>query len=211
MTENVEGHVIFMTDPICSWCWGMLPELFILQEEFGHRLNFDLRCAGLQLGSKRPLREDQAKDLIALWHRVAETTGQQFAFSLPADATFIYHSELACRALHIARRYLQEEPWQLFQSIQEAFYVHCRNINDLGQLFKLVKDCGIDEQTFRNEMTSETIIASTRNEFDWCNSQGIQALPTLFLDLGTGPKLISGGFATAEYLVPEIKSRLVTH
>lgn len=211
MKEEFEGSLIFMTDPICSWCWGTLPEVFRLQEIFSERLSFDLRCAGLQVGSQKPLSEEHIANLQILWRNVAETTGQKFAFSLPADADFIYHSELACRALQIARRALGAEPWQVFHNMQQAFYVDCRNLSDLGILFELVSGTGIDEETFMDQMTSNDIVETTRMEFDWCSDLGIQALPSILLDLGTGPKLVAGGYATADVLAPEISGRLNTH
>ena len=121
--DAFEGTCYFMTDPICSWCWGTLPEILKVKSTLGERLDFKLRCAGLQVGSARQLSEEHKHQLLQLWAQVAETTGQQFAFSFPEDEDFIYHSELACRALMIARQQLGIEPWEIFVEMQEAFYV----------------------------------------------------------------------------------------
>jgi len=58
---------------------------------------------------------------------------------------------------------------------------------------------------------SDAIIEATRAEFTWCGDRAIQALPTVFLDLGKGPRLVAGGFATADMLIQEIQARLTTH
>jgi putative protein-disulfide isomerase len=211
MNQHFEGTIVFMTDPLCSWCWAMRPEIEKLQDALGQRLVFEFKCAGLQVGSEEPLSEAQAARLISLWQEVTRTTGQQFAFSLPRDSTFIYHSELACRALQIARLHLDKEPWDLLWKLQEAFYLHCANIADLDTLHKLISTDGIKHEAFLPRMLEPHTIEKTRQEFDWCKARGIQALPTLFLDLGEGPTLISGGYATAEFLIPEISARLSTH
>ena len=211
MIKDIEGKLIFMTDPICSWCWGMLPEILLLRDTLRGRLGFEIKCAGLQVGSQRPLTDEQSAHLITLWQQVAETTHQKFAFELPLDASFIYHSELACRVIQIARRYLGAEPWDLFHDMQHAFYVDCRNLGDPDVLFDLLAPIGISIETFSEQLISDEIVNRTRDEFSWCESRGIQALPTLFLDLGDGPELIAGGYATAEILMPEIKARLTTH
>lgn len=208
---NHEGTLLFMTDPICSWCWGTLPEILKLKATFGERLDFQLRCAGLQVGSMKPLTEAHIADLQTLWRSVAETTGQQFAYTLPRDETFIYHSELACRALQIARRALDHEPWDVFHNMQRAFYVDGLNLGDLDVLFELSANIGLTRSEFDDAIRSDEITDKTRAEFAWCNKRGTQALPTLFLDMGNGPKLVCGGYATAEYLIPEISSRLKTH
>jgi putative protein-disulfide isomerase len=189
----------------------MLPELLAVRSSLGDRLDFKLRCAGLQVGSLAPLSEARAAQLIELWQHVAETTGQQFAFQLPDDATFIYHSELACRALQICRDAIGMEPWDIFRSIQEAFYVDCRNIGDLDVLYDLASETGISRNRFLALMTDERIVTSTHDEFDWCHSQGSDALPTVWLDTGDGMTLVCGGYATADYLIPELERRLITH
>ncbi len=211
MRDQYEGSLLFITDPICSWCWGMLPEIFLLREAFQERLDVQLKLAGLQMGSQKNLDDQQTKQLIELWQRVAETTGQMFTFALPADSNFIYHSELACRALHIAKLVSGEEPWDLFHKVQEAFYVHSRNITNRDELYNLIQDTGIDQKTFNEMIQADRIVKATRKEFGWCRAKGTGALPTLLLDIGKGPRLISGGYATAEYLIPEIKTYLHTH
>jgi len=209
--DKYEGTLLFMTDPICSWCWGTLPEVLKLKSALGERLKFELLCAGLQVGSMKPLTEAHINDLVKLWRRVAETTGQEFAFSLPTDRTFIYHSELACRTLQISRKHLEREPWEEFHAMQHAFYVECQNLGDLDVLYKLSGNTGLSRDEFDEAIRGEEITKLTRSEFDWCGERGTQALPTIFLDTGNGPALICGGYATADYLIPEITSRLKTH
>lgn len=206
-----EGTVTLMTDPICSWCWGTLPEILKVKAVLGDRLDFQLRCAGLQVGSAKPLSDEHKAQLLHLWRQVAETTGQQFAFELPTDATFIYHSELACRSLTIARQQLGTEPWDIFHAMQEAFYVHARNLGDLNNLFELLAPTDISLEEFEQAINDEEIVTLTRQEFAWCKDRAIQALPTVFLDTGNGPDLICGGYATAEYLIEDLNARLVTH
>lgn len=203
--------LIFMTDPICSWCWGMVPELRKLQAAFSERLDFKLKCAGLQVGSRKPLTPQHTRDLVRLWQRVAETTGQTFAFSLPDDTSFIYHSELACRALEVMRRLTGEEPFEYYYQLQQAFYIHCRNIGDADVLCDIAGQHGITASAFHDLIESEEVISTTRAGFDWCKDRAISALPTLFLDRGEGPELVCGGYATAEFLVPDINARLTTH
>lgn len=208
MDSQYQGTVIFMTDPICSWCWGTLPAIFELQTLYKERLDFKLKCAGLQVGSRKPLSEAHIENLLKLWREVADVTGQKFAFALPEDASFIYHSELACRAIQLARKTLNDEPWQIFHDMQEAFYVETQNLSDLDVLFALISSTGISEADFMDAMTADDIVDSTRDEFDWCEEMGISALPTVFLDLGKGPRLVAGGYATASSLSHEIGARL---
>ncbi|MDA0978091.1 MAG: DsbA family protein [Proteobacteria bacterium] len=211
LNNSREGKLIFMTDPFCSWCWGTLPEILAAKSRLGERLDFQLRCAGLQVVSGKPLGEAHMEQLLRLWREVAAITGQRFACAFPADAAFIYHSELACRAIMLARQYLGKEPWELFYSMQKAFYVDAVNIGDLDALFGIIETIGINRDSFLSAMTETALTEATRREFDWCRARGIDALPTVFLDTGQGPVLVCGGYVTADYLVTDLLARLGTH
>ncbi len=209
-TAGYQGTLTFLTDPICSWCWGTLPEIEKTRAVLGDRLKFVLRCAGLQVGSMRPLTQPHVAELMLLWRSVAETTGQRFTYALPDNDAFIYHSELACRAIQIARQIAGAEPWQAFHRIQQAFYVDSSDIGDLCELHRLTAS-DLSYADFEEMITDPQIVATTREEFSWCQALGTQALPTLLLDTGQGPKLVCGGYVSAEYLIPELTSRLKTH
>ena len=211
MENQYQGTVIFMTDPICSWCWGTLPAIFELMAIYEERLAFKLKCAGLQVGARKPLSQAHIENLLHLWREVADVTGQKFSFSLPEAGNFIYHSELACRMLQLARQTQEAEPWQIFHEVQQAFYVESRNLSDLNVLHELISTTGISLPDFKAAITSDEIINVTRDEFVWCEKIGISALPTVFLDLGQGPRLVAGGYATATSLQHEISARLTTH
>ena len=200
-----------MTDPICSWCWGTLPAIFELMALYKERLDFKLKCAGLQVGARKSLSQAHIESLLKLWREVAEVTGQKFSFSLPEAANFVYHSELACRAVQLARQTLDAEPWQIFHDMQQAFYVESRNLSDLQVLHELISATGISESDFMAAITGNEIVDITRDEFEWCEKIGISALPTVFLDLGEGARLVAGGYATAASLSHEISARLTTH
>ena len=49
--------VLFVTDPLCSWCWGMLPQIEHVRAALADRARFDLLMAGLQIGGTAGLSE----------------------------------------------------------------------------------------------------------------------------------------------------------
>ena len=211
MVNQYQGTLIFMTDPICSWCWGTLPSIFELMTLYEERLEFKLKCAGLQVGAPEPLNQIQKENLLKLWREVEEVTGQTFSYSFPRTDKFIYHSELACRTVHLAREKLGQEPWKIFHDIQQAFYVDSQDLSNIAVLHQIIKITGIKEADFMAAITDDDLVETTLAEFAWCKKVGISALPTVFLDLGEGPRLVAGGYATADSLEQEISARLTTH
>lgn len=212
MSDMERARLYFVTDPICAWCWGMLPEVERLQEVFSKELEFVLCCAGLQVGRGK-LTSDNINMLRELWQRVSETTGQRFSHALPDSNSFIYHSEMPCRLLAWARIRTGAEPWALFHAMQEAFYVKAQDLNSLEVLANLAHGQGLlgpaRVQELARDLASQNIKDATRAEFEWCKDKvPHSSLPTLLLDVGEGPALLCGGYATTEFLIPDIASRL---
>jgi len=203
----MRSRVIFVTDPICSWCWGMLPEILATRDRLAARMEFDLMMAGLQIGSKRPMATWEIHHLKKIWREVEQTTGQPFCGRLPDDDQFIYHSETPCRAVEVMRDFQDEPPWDFFYHLQSAFYRRARNLNDVGELIDIAAPFGISRDEFVDALGSRPVIAATRHAFQRANELAANALPMVLLDTGEGPRLVCGGYATASYLTGELKRR----
>jgi putative protein-disulfide isomerase len=199
--------VIFVTDPFCSWCWGMLPDVFEVKAQFAGSADFDLMMAGLQIGNRRPVDDEGASRLRDVWQRVHQTTGQSFSMQVPEDPKFIFHSEIACRSVEFVRRETGACPWEYFRALQESFFLKAQNINDESVLSELCERFDLDAGSMLRALHSEDLIEATRAGFERAKKLGALALPTVLLDLGEGPKLVSGGYLEAEYLTSELNIR----
>jgi len=204
----MKPKVIFVTDPLCSWCWAMLPDIQQLRIDMAEWLDFELMLAGLQVGGPEPPSAQQVQMLKEMWRNVAATTGQKFSGQLPKDPGFRYHSEIACRAVNIIRDHLQQIPWDYFHALQQAFYIDACNITDPIELAGIAEPFGIKRESMLEQIQSEPVIEATRAEFEIAKKLGAFALPSVLLDFGDGPKLVSGGWVTAEYLRPDLEARM---
>jgi len=200
--------VTFVTDPLCSWCWAMLPDMEKLRVDMADWLDFDLMMAGLQVGSPEPPTAQQIQQLKSIWLDVANTTGQIFSGVLPDDPLFVYHSEMACRAVQIMRTHLHQPPWDYFRAIQQAFYLDACNINDPIELSRLAEPFGMQGNKLAELLESDTVIEATRSEFSRAKQLGAIALPSILIDFGAGPKLVCGGWVSAEFLRPDLEARM---
>ena len=132
-----KGRILFVTDPLCSWCWGTLPEVLACREELNSLVEFDLIMGGLQIGPREGLLSYDVKRLRRLWQEVEETTGQRFSGKIPEN--FVYHSEISCRAVEIARQQSGGlPPFEFFAQLQKAFYHDGMDINHPEVLAKLL-------------------------------------------------------------------------
>jgi protein-disulfide isomerase-like protein with CxxC motif len=116
------ARLIYVMDPMCSWCWGFAPVLQGLAEQAAeHGVPLVLRVGGLR-------REQVAMDeagrsrTLSYWQAVHAATGQSFDFDTGLPAGLIYDTEPACRALVAARGLDESRVWPLSLLIQQAFY-----------------------------------------------------------------------------------------
>ncbi len=199
----MKTKLLFVTDPLCSWCWGTLPEVLSAREQMAQQVEFDLIMGGLQIGPPTGLVEYDKQRLRRLWQEVTNVTGRTFSGKIPED--FVYHSEVACRAVEIARNNTGGPPWDFFYQLQASFYEDGLDISQPAVLANLLQ---IDEVDVSSLISDSHFVDAVRRHFELAASLSASALPTILLDTGEGYKLLSGGYITAEYLVAEIEHRM---
>lgn len=200
----MKAKLLFVTDPLCSWCWGTLPEVNAARAELAREVDFDLIMGGLQIGTTEGLLDYDKRRLYRLWQEVGKVTGQRFSNIIPED--FIYHSEISCRAVEIARLELGQPPFEFFHDLQQAFYLDGRNINHVNVLAELLK---LREHDVMDRLQSDEIVSATRANFELARALSANALPNFLIDTGEGYRLLCGGYVTTEFLIPDIRARLV--
>lgn len=191
--------VLFITDPLCSWCWGTLPEIERTRQAMEGEARFDLLMAGLQVGDKRGLATYNMTQLAKLWREVHAITGQTFSGIIPER--FVYHSEIACRAVEIARDRLSAPPWDFFHSLQSAFYVDGLDINSTTVLAPLLD---LPEKETAALLREPRYITAARENFQRAKDLSANALPGIYLD----DKLVCGGYVTADQLTADLRQWL---
>ncbi|MEC4564256.1 DsbA family protein, partial [Pseudomonas inefficax] len=118
----MSARLIYVMDPMCSWCWGFAPvaaALIAQARDAGvptHLVPGGLRTGGSALDSST------RKYILEHWQAVADATGQPFRFEGAMPDGFVYDTEPACRALVTARELDTERVWPLLALIQRSFY-----------------------------------------------------------------------------------------
>ena len=64
-TNNMpnKNEIIYIGDPMCSWCWGISPALIQLRNHFAKDMAFRIVVGGLRPGGGDPWN-DQMKEFI---------------------------------------------------------------------------------------------------------------------------------------------------
>lgn len=195
-------RLIYVMDPMCSWCWGFAPVVQALIEQAQARgVGAELIVGGLR-------RERTAMDLPArertasYWHAVHEASGQPFNFEAGLPDGLVYDTEPACRALVAARGFEANADWNLAGLIQRAFYVEGRNVTLPPELVELAEAAGISRSEFADRFDSQAVRDATAADFDWARNLGIAGFPTLLAEHDGQLALLTNGYQPLAALSP---------
>ena len=95
-------RLIYVMDPMCSWCWGFAPVIDAIQAAFP-QLDLHLVPGGLRPGVTDPMQDSTRLALAEHWQAVHAATGQPVLTPDDLPAAFVYNTEPACRALVVGR------------------------------------------------------------------------------------------------------------
>ncbi|UTL89856.1 DsbA family protein [Pseudomonas fluorescens] len=196
------ARLIYVMDPMCSWCWGFAPVAAALIAQAAEAgVSTRLVPGGLRTGGSA-LDGSTRKYILEHWEAVAEATGQPFRFDGAMPDGFVYDTEPACRALVTARELDAERVWPLLGLIQRAFYEQGVDVTRAPQLVELAEQAGFDRERFAQQFTSHDIRAATSADFSWVQDLGIAGFPTLLAERNGQLALLTNGYQPLDSLQP---------
>ena len=102
------AKLIYVYDPMCSWCWGFTPAWQQLKQALDGIVTIEYRVGGLAPDSSEPMPEHMQHILQNTWHTISNKLGTKFNFDFwhtcqPRRSTYP-----ACRAALLARKVKKE-------------------------------------------------------------------------------------------------------
>ena len=192
-------NLIYVGDPMCSWCYGFAAPLdqLLADPQDAAPLQLALVMGGLRPFTTEPITPERANELAGHWHHVAQASGQPFT---PAPDTaihqpgFIYDTEPASRATVTVRSLWPKLVWRYFKAVQHAFYAEGRNVTGPGVLADIAEAHGIPRAEFAQAFASQAMRDATLADFQQSQSWGIRGFPTLVAEHGDHLHLVGSGF-----------------
>ena len=96
--------LIYVADPMCSWCWGFSPVIAELARRYNTEAGMHVIAGGLRPGATQAMDAAHKTTVREHWQHVEERTGQPFDYTFFERDGFVYDTEPACRALVTVRR-----------------------------------------------------------------------------------------------------------
>jgi putative protein-disulfide isomerase len=201
-------HLLYIADPMCSWCYGFAPVIGGIARHFGQRLPVRIMVGGLRAGNTRAMRAEDKDYIRNAWTRVGAATGQPFDHAFFDRAGFVYDTEPACRGI-VAVRGLEPERAVAFKAaISTAFYGHNRDTTAGEVLADIAAETGIDRAAFLDRFQSADVRNETFRDFLTAKDMGVEGFPCLLAGAGDKYALVTNGYRAADGLVAALEAWL---
>lgn len=200
-------NLIYVADPMCSWCWGFSPVVGAIARRFGGLLPIRLIMGGLRPGTTKPMDDAGKRSMREHWEHVHEASGQPFDFGFFDRTGFVYDTEPAARAVVIVRRRGMEAGLAYLNAVHAAFYAQNRDVTDGGVLADLATEAGLDREEFSAAFRSEEARQETWSDFAIAQRAGITGFPTLLAGSTERAEygVVTQGYAPAERILPVLE------
>jgi len=198
--------VLVVTDPLCSWCWGMAPAVEEAVARLGNAVSFDVLLGGINVHSTLPVGDYGHRLLLRIWREVAATTDQQFGYVIPDG--MVYNSTRPCLAVAALRRALDRPPFGYLHRLQQRLFVEGQDITAPELLTATAAELGLSADIVAAGLDDPTLAAGLAREFSDSPSYGTNALPSVLVEDHGERRLLAGGYADAPMLESLIRARL---
>ncbi len=196
------SEVIFVGDPMCSWCYGFGPELTKLREEL-KGVSFSMIMGGLRDGEI--FDEAKLKNHLGYWQAVHEATGLPFDDTALSQEGFNYSTEPACRAVVTVRSLDKSKEYAMYSALQKAFYAEGRDVTQDDVLVEVAESVGVNKIAFSEQFQSEGMHKAAAADKQKARTYGVSSFPTLIIIDKQGHMSQIRGYKKYEELVALIK------
>lgn len=174
------SELVYVHDPMCSWCWGFRPVWQRLQEKLPRDLKVRRLLGGLAPDTQEPMPLSMQRDIASYWKVIQQRIpGTEFNFDFWEVAKPRRSTYPACRSVIAAKFQGAEE--RMIKAVQEAYYLRALNPSDDDVHLMLAGEIGLDVSRFADDLVDPMTQKVLRNEISEARVIGGNSFPSLFL------------------------------
>ncbi|MCO4098159.1 MAG: DsbA family protein [Gemmatimonas sp.] len=190
--QNTPIRILYFTDPICSSCWGIEPQLRRLELEYGDQFDIEYRMGGLlpdwsynSGGISKP------SDVAGHWDEVSHH------YDMPIDGDVWLEDPLSSSyppSIAFKAAQMQDEKLarKFLRRIREMVFLEKRNITKWEYLAAAATQVGLDAVRLKTDFEGAAQRAF-QDDLTLSRSLGVRGFPTLFFSDTSGNRLTQYG------------------
>ena len=188
-------RLLYVVDPMCSWCYGFAPVLAELEQELAPGVSVELIMGGLAPDSDAPMDEDTRRYVQGAWREVTARTGVAFNHDFWSRCQPRRSTYPSCRAVLVAGARGRRR--EMLAAIHRAYYQEARNPSDAATLAALAAELGLDPAGFRAELDAPATQARLEADFARRRLLGVRSFPSIGVTQDGEDRLLASGWLDA--------------
>ncbi len=198
--------LIYVHDPMCSWCFGFEPTRRRIFEELEDEMPIRRVLGGLAPDSDEPMPDSMRRGLQQTWQHIEQVIpGTRFNFDFWTRCEPRRSTYPANRAVIAAREQGEAFDALMTARIQQAYYREARNPSDDRTLIELAGDLNLDTALFAEALGSAETQQKLLAEIAYARSIGADSFPSLLVQSQGGLRPIALNYTDPDAMLREIR------
>ena len=201
----MEKILIYVHDPMCSWCFAFEPLRRELFKTLGDSMPVRRLLGGLAPDSDEPMPGPTRDMIRQTWRRIEQVVpGTRFNHDFwirnqPRRSTYPSN-----RAVIAARQQDPAADPAMTARIQAAYYLEARNPSDDSTLIDLAADLGLDRERFALDLNTEQTRREHLDEVDAARALGISGFPSLAILSGEQVRHLALSYTDLDFMLEQV-------
>jgi len=200
----------YIGDPMCSWCWGFQPTFESIIEMLPPHIDVQYVMGGLAKDTGEPMPIDTQNYIKKQWESVTDKSSAKFNWDFWETCEPRRSTYPACRAVIAAGEQDPEALGDMFQAIQQAYYLEARNPSNSDTLISLAEDINLDVERFTRDLKSPEINEKLYQDFEIRRSLHADKFPTVILDHNQEALWLTYGYDDREIVLDTLEAALLS-
>ena len=207
MSPESSVRLVYVHDPMCSWCWGFSKVYAQLTEALPESVPVVRLLGGLAPDSSEPMPLEMQQFIQQAWKKIEQSIpGTRFNFDFWSQCQPRRSTWPACRAVIAARQQGPEYDLAMTTAIQHGYYLNAKNPSDDSALVEFAVGLGLEKEGFASTLNSAATRQRFAQEMQLAGQLGVQSYPSLVLLQGDAIKQIQINYADVEMMLSQIAS-----
>lgn len=176
----MEKTLIYVHDPMCSWCWGFEPVRKKLFDALDTSISIKRFVGGLAPDSSEPMPAQMQTMLKNTWQKIEQSIpGTTFNYNFWTQCQPRRSTYPSNRAVIAAR--LQSECFDTLMTyrIQQAYYSEAKNPSNDSVLIELAREIGLDVEKFTHDLNAKNVETLLEKELMYTRQLGLNSFPSV--------------------------------
>lgn len=203
--EEDKPLLIYIGDPMCSWCYGISEDLNKVVDSYQGKIKSQVIVGGLRPGGGDEWNEKFTEFLRHHWKDVEERSGAKFGYNLLDQEHFFYDTEPSCRAVVVVKNLAYDKSFEFFSEVQKKFYYDNEDPKEVSFYKSICGKLDISYTEFSRMFDSEEMKLATARDFQDAKNMGVTSFPTVVLKYKGDYHMVSKGYSDAETMTRVIE------